>query len=295
MGTEPAIRIATASDRDAVVELLVAQLRDHAIPTPAGDVARTVDALLTRPHRACVLVAVAGRAVGVAALSFAWPIEHGGRGAWLEELYVLPEARGRGTGERLLQAALGVARARGVVAVDLEVERDHARVASLYARHGFRPLDRTHWVARLEPSPATSHPRPARVAGGCLCGAVRYEIDAPPREVSHCHCASCRRAAGSPVVTWATYPAPAVRIVRGAPAEFRSSPPVTRTFCGACGTPLTYATRDEPEWVDVTVCSMDVPETMAPDDHIWMGARLPWLEVDDDLPRWPGPHPGGRA
>ncbi len=292
MDPPPDIRHATAADRDVVIDLLVAQLRDHAIPTPAVDLARTVDALLLRPQRARFLLAVAGgRAIGLAAVSFGWPLEHGGRGAWLEELFVIPEARGRGTGTRLLEAALDVARGQGAVAVDLEVERGHERAASLYRRHGFTPLERTRWAKRLPPARAAAPtPAPEVVAGGCFCGAVRYEIRGRLREASHCHCASCRRAAGAPVVTWATYPRHALRVTRGTAKELHSSPPVTRTFCPACGTPLTYFTRDEPEWIDVTVGSMDDPAAVPPADHIWTTSQLAWLAIDDDLPRWPRGH-----
>jgi GNAT superfamily N-acetyltransferase len=285
------IRPASAADRDDLAALLLAQLRDHGIATSDKDVVATVDALLPRTHRARFLVAVeGGRTVGVAAMSFGWPVEHAGRGAWLEELYVRPEARGRGTGTRLLEAALDLARAQGVRAVDLEIERGHQRVASLYLRHGFRPLERARWVKPLDRSPPVRRARPATVTGGCLCGAVRYEIQGPVREVSYCHCPSCRRAAAAPVVAWATFPHDTLRFVRGAPAAFASSPPVSRTFCATCGTPLTYVTRNDPEWIDVTVGSMDAPECMAPDDHIWTESRLPWFVPDDDLPRLPRDH-----
>ena len=146
------VRSATAADRDELVRLLVAQLREHAIDTPEADVARTVAALLRRPRRARFLVAVAGgRPVGVAALSIAWPIEHGGRSAWLEELYVEPSARSGGIGTALIRAAFDVARAGGAVAMDLEVDAAHERAAHLYARVGFRALPRTRWVRRLTP------------------------------------------------------------------------------------------------------------------------------------------------
>src|SRR5262245_8557242 len=147
---DPEVRAATPADRDDLVRLLVAQLREHAIETPEADVALTVDALLARPRRACFLVAVAGgRPVGVAALSLAWPIEHGGRSAWLEELYVEPAARGRALGTALLRAACDAAAAAGAVAVDLEVERSHERAAALYRRESLRPLRGTHWVKSL--------------------------------------------------------------------------------------------------------------------------------------------------
>jgi GNAT superfamily N-acetyltransferase len=288
---EPVIRAATPADRDALVRLLVAQLREHAIDTPEADVARTIDALLLRPRRARFLVAVmSGRPVGVAALSLAWPIEHGGRSAWLEELYVEPAARGRALGTALLRAACAVASEAGAVAVDLEVERSHERAAALYRREGFRPLERTHWVKPLQASRPTKASAPDTVAGGCFCGAIRYEVRGEPRVVSHCHCTMCRRAAGAPVVTWATYARDALRIVRGSPAELRSSAPVTRTFCSSCGTPLTFATTEEPGWIDVTVGSMDRPEAVPPGNHIWSDSALPWLVLDDDLPHHPRGH-----
>jgi len=90
-------------------------------------------------------------------------------------------------------------------------------------------------------------------------------------------------------VTWATWPRDGV-VVRGTPATLRSSPPVTRTFCGTCGTPLTYHSTAEPDWIDVTVASMDHPDALAPDDHIWTTSRLSWLVLDDDLPRHPHDH-----
>jgi GNAT superfamily N-acetyltransferase len=285
------VRPATAADRAALVALLVAQLRDHGVGTPDADLARLVDILLVRPHRGRFLVAIeGGRPVGLAAVSFGFPLEHGGRGAWIEELYVEPAARGHGLGERLLAAALDAAADGGAVAVDLEIERGHERVESLYRRHGFTPLARARWARRLRVAPAAAPAPPARVTGGCFCGAVRYEAAGPPREVSHCHCSMCRRVAGAPLVTWATYPVEALRWTSGTPAALRSSPPVTRSFCSACGTALAFFTQDDPAWTDVTVASMDQAAEMWPDDHIWATDRLPWLVLDDDLPRLPRDH-----
>ncbi len=128
---------------------------------------------------------------------------------------------------------------------------------------------------------------PSTLTGGCFCGAVRYEVTGAPRDVSYCHCSMCRRTAGAPAVPWATYPTTAVRLTQGTPAVLRSSPPATRRFCAACGTPLTFATSAEPEWVDVTVCSLDDPEAVPPDEHIWTESRVAWFDVRDDLPRHP--------
>jgi GNAT superfamily N-acetyltransferase len=285
------IRLATPADRDAVVALLSGQLRDHGIGTSSDAIERMVELLLVRPHRGQFVVAEeAGRVLGLAAISFGFPIEHGGRGAWLEELYVEPGARGHGLGERLLAAALDAAAAGGAVAIDLEVERGHERVERLYRRADFEPLARARWARRLAVRGAGPSTRPDPVAGGCFCRAVRYEARGQPSEVSHCHCTMCRRVAGAPVVTWATYPIDRFRWSSGAATTFHSSPHITRSFCGACGTALTFAMRNDPQWVDVTVASMDQAEGMWPRDHIWTENRLPWLVLDDDLPRLPRGH-----
>jgi GNAT superfamily N-acetyltransferase len=144
------IRPVAASELDAATALLVAQLREHRVETPASRIADAVAAVVAHPDRGRILIArERGVVVGVAALSFVWPIEHGGRSAWLEELYVTPSARGRGIGTRLLRAALRVAAESGAVAVDLEVDADHRRVAALYAREGFAAVPRSRWVRRL--------------------------------------------------------------------------------------------------------------------------------------------------
>jgi hypothetical protein len=125
----------------------------------------------------------------------------------------------------------------------------------------------------------------SRHAGGCLCGAIRYRAAKPPVMVTHCHCASCRRAAGSAFVTWATFRAGDFAFIAGEPARFRSSPKVERTFCPSCGTSLTYRHDDHADEVDVTVGSLDEPAAVAPLDHVWTQAKLPWLKVDDGLPQ----------
>ncbi|MGZ6079459.1 MAG: GNAT family N-acetyltransferase [Myxococcaceae bacterium] len=141
---------ARPEETDAVIALLTAQLEEHAIPLGPELLAAAVGGALVDDGRALILVTRdEGTPVGVAYLSFQWTLERGGRVMWLEELYVLPERRGQGTGQRLLEAALEAARARGCVAVELEVEASHSRAANLYARAGFRPLDRVHWTLPL--------------------------------------------------------------------------------------------------------------------------------------------------
>ena len=125
----------------------------------------------------------------------------------------------------------------------------------------------------------------AGVTGGCLCGAVRYRAGGEASHATLCHCNACRRAAGAPVVAWVTFPIADFAITKGAPARHRSSPPVERTFCPSCGTPLTYRHSAHPDEIDVTIASLDDPSAFPPADHTWASERIPWLELADRLPR----------
>lgn len=76
-------------------------------------------------------------------------MEHGGRVAWLDELFVVADGRGRGVGRALLVDVIEVARRAGCRAIDLEVDVEHGRAEHLYEREGFERLARRRWARRL--------------------------------------------------------------------------------------------------------------------------------------------------
>jgi hypothetical protein len=124
--------------------------------------------------------------------------------------------------------------------------------------------------------------------GGCLCGAVRYRVTGDSIAVVYCHCSMCRRASGAAVVNWAMFPQEQLAIVQGTPAIYASSPGVERSFCGSCGTQLTFRADFMPGLVDLTVGSLDDPTALPPQMHIWEKSRVPWLQLADALPRHDG-------
>ena len=126
--------------------------------------------------------------------------------------------------------------------------------------------------------------------GGCLCGRVRFHISGPPLVVTHCHCATCRKAAGAAFVTWVTVRPAHFRWTTGEPAHFLSSPPVRRGFCPMCGTPLSYQRDDRPDEIDVTAGALDDPEAVTPQDHIWWKSHVSWVVPGDGLRQLPGSH-----
>lgn len=122
--------------------------------------------------------------------------------------------------------------------------------------------------------------------GGCLCGAVRFEARGVPRDLCFCHCASCRRACGAPLVPWATFARAELTITRGALAQYRSSAAVLRGFCAACGSSLTYLNEARAEDIDLVLASLDDPGALAPTMHMWVKDKLPWVSIEDGLPRY---------
>ena len=117
------------------------------------------------------------------------------------------------------------------------------------------------------------------LVGGCLCGAVRYEILGEPRSVSLCHCRSCRRASGAPVVSWFVVSREQLSL-SGEVVLYSSSSPVTRGFCGKCGTPITYFHAEDPNLIELTTASLDQPERVVPTREIWLSEKIAWMPTD---------------
>ena len=122
--------------------------------------------------------------------------------------------------------------------------------------------------------------------GGCLCAGVRYQASGTVSTLCFCHGASCRRASGAPMVSWGTFARANFRLTRGSLAEYRSSPAVTRGFCAACGTALTYRNDARAAEIDVTLATLDDPTLLAPQMHLWVGDKLPWVSIDDGRPQF---------
>lgn len=123
--------------------------------------------------------------------------------------------------------------------------------------------------------------------GGCLCRAVRYVVEAKPLCIGICHCETCRRIASSSQLPFMSLPSQGFRFICGEPVEYPSSAKIIRTFCGRCGSPLTYRRIDTPAEIDVMVGSLDDPNLVAPAFHIWTSEALGWDELNLSLPAYP--------
>jgi hypothetical protein len=124
------------------------------------------------------------------------------------------------------------------------------------------------------------------VEGGCLCGAVRYRVSGTKVDAGFCHCRLCQRSSGAPVLLWVTLSADAFQYIKGEASGYQSSTAGRREFCGTCGTQLTFRSKNSVGMVDVTVCSLDHPEAVTPDYHIWTASQLPSVCLADGLPTY---------
>ncbi len=128
--------------------------------------------------------------------------------------------------------------------------------------------------------------------GRCMCGAVTYAFEEDyVLWRGHCHCESCRRATGAPVVTFFGLPEGHWRWTGRDPRVYRSSPGVERRFCPRCGTPIAYASTGFPGEMHFYAGTLEDASSFHPEFHAHWSERLPWLRLDDDLLRFSGAVP----
>ncbi len=125
------------------------------------------------------------------------------------------------------------------------------------------------------------------LTGSCLCGAIRYRTPLPKLTPTLCHCSSCRKAAGAHAVGLYTVERE-LAVVEGQLTEYPSSDKVVRTFCGRCGSALTYWHADWPGDLSFTIATLDDPSSVAPVDHTWMADAASWDTPGDGLPQFAG-------
>lgn len=123
------------------------------------------------------------------------------------------------------------------------------------------------------------------VEGGCLCGAVRFRIAAPPIRSGYCHCRFCQLNSGAPVVAWSEIAIDAFAYIKGTAGIYRSSSWGQREFCAACGSFLVYRNQERPETVSINTASLDDPSPFPPTHHVFASRRICWFDTADDLPR----------
>jgi PhnB protein len=87
------------------------------------------------------------------------------------------------------------------------------------------------------------------------------------------------------MVPWGTVDLDAFSVTRGELRQVRSSPDVVRGFCPACGTSLTYR-RETRTDLDFALATLDEPEALRPERHLWVEETPSWVKISDGLPQY---------
>ena len=123
------------------------------------------------------------------------------------------------------------------------------------------------------------------LAGGCRCGAVRYEVADAFVYAANCHCSGCRAATGSAFKPFAGIEREKLAITEGhASLTVIGEEDANDTRCAACGCFLFSVVR-EGAWVHVAMGSLIDAPSIRPGSHIFVGSKAPWFEITDDLPQ----------
>jgi len=128
------------------------------------------------------------------------------------------------------------------------------------------------------------------VRGACFCEAVKYEIEMPTEMCVHCHCTMCRRAHGAGYTTWVVLPSKQLYIHTGKDklTHYESSDHGSRDFCSVCGSELFGWSTRTPDQVYTPLGNLKGEIDRPPQAHVGFENRVPWITVDDDLPRVTG-------
>jgi hypothetical protein len=132
----------------------------------------------------------------------------------------------------------------------------------------------------------------APLTGGCLCGAIRYTVDADIRELRACHCTNCQKASGAGGSVNAMLPSSAVKITKGTPKRYAgiadSGRTLYRFFCPDCGSQLYSQRQTAPENLSLRIGTLDNPGPMKIVAHIWTKSARSWDYIDPSTKQFPG-------
>ena len=123
--------------------------------------------------------------------------------------------------------------------------------------------------------------------GGCLCGTIRYEVNAEPQRISNCHCDNCRKATGSAFATNIFVAAADVVLTQGEPKSFShtadSGNTMIKEFCANCGSQLFVNPARRPGIKTIKVGSIDDASFVQPIANLYVKRALPFTQIDRNL------------
>jgi len=79
-----------------------------------------------------------------------------------------------------------------------------------------------------------------------------------------------------------------IRWIGKEPTEYESSEYIRRGFCPACGSSLSYRSTQYPDYLTLSISTLDDPDLVEPNYHIHTASQVSWLTIDDDCKRYRG-------
>jgi hypothetical protein len=123
--------------------------------------------------------------------------------------------------------------------------------------------------------------------GGCACGAVRYRLTSDPLFIHCCHCLNCQRQTGSAFVINVLIEAERVQLLAGEPQQVdvpRDDGTTQRIWrCPTCQIAV-FSRYTHPGMRFVRGGTLDEPQAVTPDVHIFTRSKLPWVTLPDSVP-----------
>lgn len=121
--------------------------------------------------------------------------------------------------------------------------------------------------------------------GGCLCGEIRYTVNAEPVGMGHCHCRDCQYTSSTSHSSVALVLASSVSWNKGTPKEFRSNSDngseVVRSFCPNCGTPLTGYSVATKQFIGIKAATLDDINDFEPTIDSYISSAPKWAVFSD--------------
>ncbi|MEW6089300.1 GFA family protein [Parvibaculum sp.] len=124
--------------------------------------------------------------------------------------------------------------------------------------------------------------------GSCMCGSVRFEIEAPLGPFGFCHCNTCRKASGTAFTANSSVPRDKVRFLNGEGTirRYESSPGTFRCFCSNCGSPVYKESPSKPGVIRIRLGLLDTPVGDKPRAHTFWSEKADWYELKGDMPAY---------
>ena len=125
--------------------------------------------------------------------------------------------------------------------------------------------------------------------GGCLCGAVKFEIFGPMRHIINCHCGQCRRTHGH-YAAYSSVEISKLHFIRDKRLKwFRSSEKAKRGFCRECGASLFYQKIGE-KHISIAAGMLNSTYGLKTISHIFINDKPDYYKIEDELPQYKNYH-----